>query len=65
MTVKAFAEKWLLPEQHDYVVVEEGKLAGIVSLSLLRYLPPQRLGAHFSWQRTAPKHTECPLRRTG
>ena len=39
VTVKAFAETWLLPEQHDYVVVNRGKLAGIVSLSMLRYLP--------------------------
>ena len=39
LTVKAFAETWLLPEQHDYVVLERGKLAGIVSLSMLRYLP--------------------------
>ena len=39
LTVKAFAETWLLPEQHDYVVVDKGKLAGIISLSMLRYLP--------------------------
>ena len=39
LTVKAFAESWLLPEQHDYVVLNRGKLAGIVSLSMLRYLP--------------------------
>ena len=39
ITVKSFAETWLLPEQHDYVVVDQGKLAGIVSLSMLRYLP--------------------------
>ncbi len=39
LTVKAFAETWLFPEQHDYVVVDKGKLAGIVSLSMLRYLP--------------------------
>ena len=38
ISVKAFAEHWLVPEQHDYVVVEEGKFAGIVSLSMLRYL---------------------------
>ena len=46
LTVKAFAETWLLPEQHDYVVVEKGKLAGIVSLSMLRYLPRNE------WERT-------------
>ena len=39
VTVRAFTERWLLPEQHDYVVVDHGKLAGIVSLSMLRYLP--------------------------
>ena len=39
LTVRAFAERWLLPEQHDYVVVDHGKLVGIVSLSMLRYLP--------------------------
>ena len=38
-TVKTFTESWLLPEQHDYVVAERGKLAGVVSLSMLRYLP--------------------------
>ncbi len=38
-TVKAFTEFWLLPEQHDYVIVDHGELAGIVSLSMLRYLP--------------------------
>ena len=39
ITVKAFAETWLIPDQHDYVVVNQGKLAGIVSLNMLRYLP--------------------------
>ncbi len=39
LTVKYFTEHWLIPEQHDYVVVEKGDLAGIVSLGLLRYLP--------------------------
>ena len=39
ISVKAFAENWLLPEQHDYVVVNHGTLTGIVSVSLLRYLP--------------------------
>ena len=45
-TVKTFAEDWLLQDQHDYVVVEHGKLAGIVSVSMLRYLP------HVEWDRT-------------
>jgi len=39
LTVKTFAEHWLLPEQHDYVVMNNGELAGVVSLSMLRYLP--------------------------
>ena len=39
LTVKTFAEGWLLPGQHDYVVAERGQLSGIVSLSMLRYLP--------------------------
>ena len=39
LTVKTFTEQWLLPEQHDYVVVDHGQLAGIVSISMLRYLP--------------------------
>jgi Kef-type K+ transport system membrane component KefB len=39
LTVKAFAEQWLTPEQHDYVVVDDRDLAGIVSLGMLRYLP--------------------------
>ena len=47
LTVRAFAERWLLPEQHDYVVVDHGKLAGIVSLSMLRYLPRDQ------WERTS------------
>ena len=39
LRVKTFTENWLLPEQHDYVVVDQGKFAGIVSLGMLRYLP--------------------------
>ncbi len=49
LTVKAFATTWLLPEQHDYVVVDGDELAGIVSLSLLRYLP------RGEWERTPLK----------
>ncbi len=39
ITVKAFADNWLLPEQYDYVVTDKGRLAGIVSVGMLRYLP--------------------------
>lgn len=39
LTVRTFTEQWLLPEQHDYVVVDQGQLVGIVSISMLRYLP--------------------------
>ena len=46
LTVKTFAENWLSQEQHDYVVVDQGKLAGIVSVSMLRYLPRSE------WERT-------------
>ena len=38
-TVRTFADHWLIPGQHDYVVVDERKFAGIVSMSMLRYLP--------------------------
>ena len=45
-TVKTFAEDWLLQDQHDYVIVEHGALVGIVSLSMLRFLP------HAEWEHT-------------
>ena len=35
-----------MPEQQDYVVVNEGRLSGIVSMRLLRYLPRSE------WERT-------------
>ena len=38
-TVEAFADQWLISGQHDYVVVDGPKFAGIVSLSMMRYLP--------------------------
>ena len=44
LTVRTFAEDWLLPEQHDYVVVNRGKLAGVVSIGMLRYLPRSEWG---------------------
>ena len=39
LSVRNFADRWTVPHQQDYVVVEKGALAGIVSLSKLRYLP--------------------------
>ena len=39
ITMQAFVDNWLLTGQHDYVVVNEGEFAGIVSVPLLRYLP--------------------------
>ncbi len=39
ITVRSFIDNWTTPEQHDYVVVDDDNLAGIVSLSFLRYLP--------------------------
>ena len=40
-SVRAFADRWIVPHQQDYVVVDKGELAGIVSLSMLRYLPKE------------------------
>ena len=41
VAVRSFADDWVVPDQQDYVVAEHGKLVGIVSLRLLRYLPRQ------------------------
>ena len=46
LTVKGFTEHWILPEQQDYVIVAEGQLAGVVSMSMLRFLPRSE------WERT-------------
>ena len=46
ITVQAFVDNWLLTGLHDYVVVNEGEFAGIVSVPLLRYLP------HSDWGET-------------
>ena len=39
LTVRDFADRWIVPQEQDYVVVNRGILHGIVSLSALRYLP--------------------------
>ena len=39
LTVRAFAHRWIVPHQQDYVVADKSELTGIVSLGMLRYLP--------------------------
>ena len=39
VSVRDFTERWAIPYQYDYMVVEGDSLAGIVSLSTFRYLP--------------------------
>ena len=41
LSVRNFVDQWILPHQHDYVIVDKGDLTGIVSLSMLRYLPKE------------------------
>lgn len=42
LSVRDFADRWIVADQEDYVVTADGELAGIVSLRLLRYLPKPR-----------------------
>ena len=46
LSVRAFADRWIVPHQQDYVVVDKGELVGIVPLSMLRYVPKE------SWSTT-------------
>ncbi len=39
VSVRDFTERWAIPYQYDYIVVDGDTLAGMVSLSTLRYLP--------------------------
>ena len=41
LSVRAFADRWIAPHQQDYVIVDKGELAGIVSLRMLRYVPKE------------------------
>ncbi len=43
LSVRGFADRWIVPDQEDYVVVDDGTLAGIVSLRMQRYLPKDSL----------------------
>ena len=42
ISVREFANRWIVSDQEDYVVTADGRLAGIVSLRMLRYLPKPR-----------------------
>ena len=58
VNVRDFTDRWTMPNQHDYIVVEKGALVGIVSLSTFRYLPKA------NWARTSLKdivRRETPL----
>ena len=46
LSVRDFAARWIVPHQQDYVVVDKDEYLGIVSLSMLRYLP------RHSWSET-------------
>ena len=39
MSVRAFTDNWATPNQHDYVVLDDDSVPGIVSVGMLRYLP--------------------------
>ena len=39
MTVRDFVDQWVVSHQQDYVVADDGELAGIVSVHMLRYRP--------------------------
>jgi len=41
MSVRSFADHWIIPYQQDYAVVDHGELCGIVAVSMLRYLPKE------------------------
>jgi len=41
LSVRAFADRWIAPHQQDYVIVDKGELAGMVSLRMLRYVPKE------------------------
>ncbi len=41
LSVRKFVDQWIIPQQHDYLVVENGTVSGIVSLGMLRYLPKE------------------------
>ena len=45
MDVREFVDRWVVPEQQDYAVVDGDDLVGIVTLAKLRYLPKSEWSA--------------------
>ena len=39
ISVKSFADEWIVPGQHDYLVMNDGEVAGILSMTRLRFVP--------------------------
>ena len=39
ISIREFADEWMAPNQHDYVVLDDGSVTGIVSLTRLRFVP--------------------------
>lgn len=39
LSLRDFADRWIVPYQQDYVVVDKDEFFGIVSLGMLRYVP--------------------------
>ncbi len=42
ITVQEFSDEWMVPGQHDYLVVDYGEVRGIVSLTRLRFVPRRK-----------------------
>ena len=49
ISIREFADNWISPNQHDYVVLEDGSVAGVVSLTRLWFVPKG------TWARTPLK----------
>lgn len=39
MSIREFSDRWTVPNEVDYVVVDDGSLAGVVSLAKLQHVP--------------------------
>ena len=39
ISVKSFVDEWTVPGQHDYVVMDDGEVTGILSMTRLRFVP--------------------------